>query len=170
LHDLANIANEAHVEHAIRFIEYQQLDGAEIDGSLPQVIEQAPRRCDDDINTFAYVRDLRVDTDTTVNYGGAKWQVPAVVTNTVANLGGKLSRRRKYEGTYPPPVHGAVLQSLQQRQGKAGRLAGARLGACEDIVTVENEGYCLLLDRGRLPVTLFIDRTQQFGREAKLIE
>lgn len=63
-----------------------------------------------------------------------------------------------------------MLKTLQQRQGKAGSLAGARLGTREDIVTFENKGDSLLLDRGRLLVTLFIDRTQQFGREAKFIK
>lgn len=63
-----------------------------------------------------------------------------------------------------------MLQTLQQRQSKTGSLAGARLGAREDIVAFENKRDCLLLDRGHLLVTLFLDRTQQFGREAKLIE
>jgi hypothetical protein len=63
-----------------------------------------------------------------------------------------------------------MLQSLQHRQRETGGLAGARLGACEDVAAFENKGYCLLLNRGRFLVTLFFDCTQQFGRKAKLVE
>ena len=113
---------------------------------------------------------MRVDADTTVNDGRAKRQVPAVVPNAVTDLGGQFARGSQDEGAYPPPVFRTVLQTLQQGQGKSRRLAGARLGAREDVATFENKGDSLLLDRGRFLVTLFIDRTQQFGREAKLIK
>jgi hypothetical protein len=41
--------DEAHIEHAIRFIEDELVDAAEFDGLLAEVIEQTSRRRNDDI-------------------------------------------------------------------------------------------------------------------------
>ncbi len=68
------------------------------------------------------------------------------------------------------PATRDCVQSLQHRQRKAGRFAGAGLGAGQHIAAFEDERNGLLLDRGCLVVTLFFDRTQQFGRKAELIK
>ena len=49
-------------------------------------------------------------------------------------------------------------------------LAGAGLGCRKNIASFKDVGNGLLLDRGCLEVTLFLDRTQQFGRQAELIK
>jgi len=53
---------------------------------------------------------------------------------------------------------------MQQREGEAGGLAGARLGGAEKIAAGEDEGNGLRLDRGGFRVTLLRDGAQQFGR------
>ena len=40
---LAHIVDEAHVEHAVRFIEYKDLDRVQADKALLDQIEQAAR-------------------------------------------------------------------------------------------------------------------------------
>ncbi len=62
--DLADVADEAHVEHAISFIENENLDTGQIDRTLLDVVEQAPRRSDQNIDAAAQVGDLRIDADT----------------------------------------------------------------------------------------------------------
>ncbi len=134
------------------------------------MVEQPPRRCDNDINAATQLVDLRVYADATVNDGGAKRQVPSIVTNALANLRGQFPGGGEDQRPYPAPIDGAFLEALQQRQGKGSGLARARLGSGQYIPAFENERNGLLLDRGGQVVTLLIDRTQQFGRKAKLIK
>jgi hypothetical protein len=49
LDDAAHVGKETHVEHAVRFIEHQELNVLKVAGSLLDVIEQTPRRGDDDV-------------------------------------------------------------------------------------------------------------------------
>ena len=51
--DLADVADEAHVEHAIGFVEDENLDCREIDGTLLHVVEQAPRGRDQNVDARA---------------------------------------------------------------------------------------------------------------------
>ena len=44
--DLADVADEAHVEHAVGFVEDENLDGREVDRALLHVVEQTARRRD----------------------------------------------------------------------------------------------------------------------------
>jgi hypothetical protein len=170
LHDLANIANEAHVEHPICLIENEAFDRRKIDGPLLEVIEKPSGRRNNDVDALTQPRYLSVYADTTINDGRAEWQVLSVTSRAVANLGCQFAGWCQYQGANAPPIDGTLLETLQHGERKARRLAGACLGACENIVTCKNERYCLLLDRGCRLVTLFVDRTKQFGRKAKLIE
>ena len=45
--DAADVGQEAHVEHAIGFVEHEDLDVPQIDSALLRVIEQAAGRCDE---------------------------------------------------------------------------------------------------------------------------
>ncbi len=44
LGDPTDVGNEAHVEHAVGFIDHQDFDRGQIDGSLTNEVEEAPRR------------------------------------------------------------------------------------------------------------------------------
>jgi hypothetical protein len=61
--DAADVVDEAHVEHAVGFVQHQDLDVAQVDGLLLHVVEQPARRRDDDVHAAAQVLDLRVDVD-----------------------------------------------------------------------------------------------------------
>jgi hypothetical protein len=65
--DAPNVADETHVQHAVGFVEHQDLDLRQTGRLLLQVIEQATRRRDQDIDTPAQRVDLRVDVDATVD-------------------------------------------------------------------------------------------------------
>ena len=109
---------------------------------------------------------LRILADATVDNCCAKRKVLAVAAHAVRDLGRQFARRGEYESPDTASIDRAILQTLQHRQCETRGFAGARLGARKNITTFENEGDSLLLDRGRLLVTLIVDRTQQFGRKA----
>ena len=47
--DLADVADEAHVEHPVGLVEDEDLDARQVDRALADVVEQAARRGDDDL-------------------------------------------------------------------------------------------------------------------------
>ncbi len=56
------------------------------------------------------------------------------------------------------------------RQHEGGRLAGARLGAREQVAALQYMGDGFALDGRGLCVALLRDRAEKLGREPKLIE
>ncbi len=56
-----DVADEAHVEHAIRFVEHQHLDLRQIHGALLHVIQQTARCGDEDVDAALQSFDLRMD-------------------------------------------------------------------------------------------------------------
>ena len=48
--DALHVGPEAHVHHAVGFVEHEQLDGAQVGVLLPHVIHQPARRGDDDVD------------------------------------------------------------------------------------------------------------------------
>jgi hypothetical protein len=61
--DLADVADEAHVEHAVGFIENENSIPDKVDRALLHVVEQATRRGNQNIDAAAQVGDLRIDAD-----------------------------------------------------------------------------------------------------------
>ncbi len=106
---LADVPNKAHIEHAVRLVEHQKLDRVEIDGSLPQMIEQPAGCRHDNVRALAQVSYLRIDAHPAVDDGSAKRQMPPIGANAVRNLCGQFSRGRQYEGANPPAVSASLL-------------------------------------------------------------
>jgi hypothetical protein len=59
LDDAADVADEAHVEHAVGFVEHRgSRTLGEVDGALPMVVEQASGRGDEDVDAATQALDL----------------------------------------------------------------------------------------------------------------
>ena len=58
--DLADVGDEAHVEHAIGLVEDEDLDPGEVDRALRDVVEQPAGRRDDDRRALTQAADLAV--------------------------------------------------------------------------------------------------------------
>jgi hypothetical protein len=65
----ANIVDEAHIQHPVGLIEYEHLNAAEREQALPQQVEQAAGRGDEDIHTAAQRLHLRILADATIDHG-----------------------------------------------------------------------------------------------------
>ena len=86
----------------------------------------------------------------------------------LADLGCQLPGRGQHQGSRLARGLARTLgQQLQQRQGEAGRLAGAGLGAGEQIAAFEDERNRLFLNRRGFAVALFGHSTKNFGRKAE---
>ena len=75
---MLDVADEAHVQHAVGLVQHQNLDVRQIDRFLLHVIEQAARRGDQDIHAASQALDLRVDVDAAEHRHRIELQVFAV--------------------------------------------------------------------------------------------
>ncbi|MNS87259.1 hypothetical protein D3C72_1211970 [compost metagenome] len=165
--------DEAHVEHAVGFVQHQQFHLGEVDGALRHVVEQPARRGHDDIDAALEGLDLRVDAHAAEHHHRAQLQVFAIVADALLHLGGKLTRGGQHQCAHWHAgaargriAGGGFAQQLQHRQREARGLAGAGLGAGEQVATFENGRNGLRLNRGRRGVALFGHGTHQLVGQA----
>jgi hypothetical protein len=70
LEDALDVRDEAHVEHAVGFVEDEEFDEVETHGLLFDVVEQPAGRGDDDLAAFLQFGDLRAHVDAAVDAHG----------------------------------------------------------------------------------------------------
>ena len=92
--NLANITDKAHVEHAVGFVENKNIDFVEMHRPLLMKIEQATRRCHQNIEAFAQHRFLRIDIHAAEHDARSQILIRAVGFDAVLNLCGELAGRR----------------------------------------------------------------------------
>ena len=61
LEHLADVVDEAHVEHAVRLVQHQDLHMGEVHGLLLGMVQQTAGRGHQDVDPVAQLGDLRVD-------------------------------------------------------------------------------------------------------------
>jgi len=160
--------DEAHVEHAVGFVEDEDLDGGKIHGALADMVEQAAGCRHQDVDAALQRLDLRPDADAAEDQGRLQRQEMAVGAHAFLDLGGQLARRREHQHARLAALGGgARADQLQDGQGEAGGLAGAGLGGGHQVAAGENDGNRLGLDRRRLGVTFFGDGAKNLGTQAK---
>jgi hypothetical protein len=169
--DFLDVADEAHVEHAVGFVQHQDFHAGQIDGLLVAVVEQAARGGHEDIDALLELGDLRVDGDATEHDHRGQRQVLAVGLHRFFHLGGEFARRGEDQAARLAglDVVGVGLgQDVQDRQREAGGLAGAGLGGGEQVAAGEHQRNGLGLDRGGRGVAGFGNRLLDGGAEREV--
>ncbi len=175
LEDALDVGDETHVEHAVGFVEDEELDEVEAHGLLFDVVEQPAGGRDDDFAAFLEFGDLRAHVDAAVNADRAQREVLAVGLDRFLDLHRQFARRREDQGAHRMARRrgravGMARQLVQQRQGEARRLAGAGLGAAHDVASGEDDGNGLGLDRGGFGVAGIMHGPEDFGRQPEVGE
>ena len=158
--------DEAHVEHAVGFVEHQMLYLREIGVTLLDEVEEPTRRRDQQVTAAAQAVDLRTLADAAEDDQRAQVLVATIGAGAVGDLGRELAGRAEHEHTRCAPC--SLAELLQQRQHEACGLAGAGLGTRQYIAAREHGGDGLRLDRGRCVVAFVGDGTQQLGLEPEI--
>ena len=169
--DAPDIVDEAHVEHAVCFVEHQHLDGGKISGALTREVEQAPGRSDDDVHAARERLDLRLHADTTEDGDRPQGQVCTVGAHAVGDLSAEFTGRYYHEGAHaagPPAV--IRHQPLQHGQREAGCLAGAGLSRRHEIPPFENGGNGAGLDGRGGVIALIGHGANELGHQAEILE
>ena len=161
----ADVRDESHVEHAVRFVEHQDLHLRQIDRALLRVIEQATRRRHQNVGAAAQAVDLRVDADAAEDDLRAQPQVLAVGADAFVDLRGELARRHEHQRARRLRRMSRAVQALQDRQREAGGLAGSGLRAGQDVPARENFGNHARLNGRGFGIAAIDERTREFGHE-----
>jgi hypothetical protein len=174
-HDALDVRDEAHVEHAVGFVEHEDLDLAQVDALLLDVVEEPAGRRDEDLDAGAHDRELLLDVDAAEHAGRPDARVLAVGLDRLLDLDRQLARRREDQradrvaGRREACVR-VALQALEDREDEGRGLAGARLGGTEHVVAGDDDRDGLLLDGRGFGVALVHDGAEEFGREAEIGE
>ena len=170
---LLDVVDETHVEHAVGFVEHEDLDVAQIQRALLVVVEQAARCGHQDVDALAQAVDLRLHAHAAEHHHAGELAVLAVGANAFFDLGGELAGGGEDERTDRQPTlgvtHGGLFhQTVQHGQREAGRLAGAGLGAAEQVAAAEHDRNRLGLNGRGGGVAVFGDGTQQWLGQAEI--
>ncbi len=167
--------DEAHVEHAVGFVEHEDLHVRQVAGALLVQVEQAARRGHEDVDALVQAVDLRLHADAAEDDHAGQRHVLAVGAHAFLDLGGEFAGGGEDQGANEHAALGILLlavgeQPVQHRQHEAGGLAGAGLGAGEKVAALEDDGNGLQLDRGRGRVAVLVHCTQERLGEAEFVK
>jgi len=127
----------------------KDLDLAEVDRALADVVEQPPRGRDENLDAAPEDLDLWVDARSAVDHRRTERNAAAVGLDRGADLHRELAGRGQNQdpdgmsSRREARVRGAS-KALEDWQDKGGRLAGSGLGCGEDVAAGEDEGMAAL--------------------------
>ena len=147
--DAIHFADKAHVQHAVGFIQDQDLDGAAIEALLLDILHQPSRRGDDDVCGLGQGRQLLFVLHATYDAFDHQMGMGRQRAGMFGDLQCQLAGGG--EDQHPggaSPTTGKVQQMLHGRQQEGGGLARARGGGGQNIETVHGHRDHLLLYGG----------------------
>ena len=95
--DLADIADEAHVEHAVGLIQHENFNGREIHRLLLHVVKQTPGCRHQNVYPAPQVGNLRIDAHPTEYSQRIDGQIFAVSPHAFLDLNGQFACRRQHQ-------------------------------------------------------------------------
>ena len=170
--DFPDVVDEAHVEHAVGFVEHEKLDLAELQAVALHEVEQAAGGGDHDFDALHDRADLAAHRHAADRQRRGQAHVAAIGVEAVEDLSRQFAGRAQHQHAAGLGLRlDAVLQDAMQDRQREGRgLAGAGLGDADDVTAGEREGNGLSLDgRGR-EVILFLERTRDGIGEAEILK
>jgi hypothetical protein len=141
-----DILHEAHVEHAVDFVEDDVAEAGEVEVAALDEVLGPSRRADDEARAAAQVGDLAVHMGAADADGGAQAGAEGEVAELLVDLDGQLAGRDQDEHLFLL----AVEHLVDQRDEEGGRLAGAGIGDADDVAAVEDVRNGSVLDRSRM--------------------
>ncbi|MEY2542366.1 MAG: hypothetical protein QOI22_1968, partial [Verrucomicrobiota bacterium] len=166
LNDAPNIRHESHVEHAIDFIEHENINVAKMNCALLEVIEEAAGGGDHDIHPVLQILFLFSVTHTAMYHRLPDIGEAPVIAKSRFDLRRQLAGRLEHE---------AAELSVPREQGqdwerKGRRFAGAGLRGSDQIFSLENNRKGPQLNWGRFGKTHRLRAANDFRRKSKIVK
>ena len=149
LADAFDVGNEAHVEHAVGFVDDQQFDAGEQQSAALGMVEQPAGGCDQDVDAARQLGVLVAERDAADQERDVEFLSGAVFVELLFDLGCEFAGRLHDQGAGHPRPGAALFQHGQHRQDEGRGLAGAGLGDAENVAAGQNVGDRLFLNGGR---------------------
>ena len=166
--DAAHVGQEAHIEHAIGFVEHEHFDVRHLCMSLCDEVQQTTRAGDQDLRAVAQGLDLRRGSDSAVNGGALQLGAHRQHFDHVVDLLRQFARRGDDERARRVAL--TFEQFVQNRQHERGGLAGSGLGCTDNVPSAYGGGDGGLLNGGGCIVTRLLDSLHEAGVEIELRE
>ena len=163
-----HIVNEAHVEHAVDFVEHEHLQVIQAQGAFLQKIHQAADRGDDDIAAFVERIALGPVTDAAVNQRGLQIGELAEFAEGLVDLSGEFAGRFQHEDARRGEFMGP--EPVQDGQSKSCGFTGAGLRGGNKISPTQDHGDGLLLNGRGFAIAFGGDGTNDTGIETELVK
>ena len=112
--DPANVGHEAHIEHAVRFVQDEDLDSAQVDEPLVHQVEQPAGRGNEDIDAPLQGSRLRVLADTAEDHRFTEAGVQSIRPKAVADLRSQFPGGREDQSPNPPSPSPRWILGLHQ--------------------------------------------------------
>ena len=151
--DPAHVGNEAHVEHAVGFVQYQHLDLLQVDVAPIDEVEQSAGRGDQQVErTGVDLVELLLEVHAAYHAVQADVHVLGQVAGVALDLQRQFPGWCEAQRAWCPPwalgLVGVLPQAGEDRDQERGGLAGAGLGLAGDVVVGEAVRQHAALDRG----------------------
>ena len=131
LQDLVDLRRKSHIQHAVRFVQHQDLDGDEVDRPVPHVIQQTARSRHYDLRVLAQPPDLRVHVGAAHDRRGKNAPGAAEFIDRLLSLNRQLASRGQDQRQRMALRRGR--ESLDHGNHERRRLAGTGLRTADDI-------------------------------------
>ena len=144
--DALDVGDEAHVEHAVGFVDDEDLDAGHQQAAAFEMVEQAAGRCDEDVDAAREFRVLVAEGEAADEERDREFVVRAVAVEAFLDLGCEFAGRFEDERARHSGPCAALFEARQHRQREARRLAGAGLGDAENVAPRDDVRDCFRLD------------------------
>ena len=151
--DVGDGVDEAHVEHAIGFVEHRDVEAVQHQGALAQVLLHPPRGADDHLGAMLQGSDLRTQRHAAtkgqdLHVGRGARQATQFAGHLVRQFAGRTEHQRL-------TAEIARIESRQQADAKGRRLARTGLGLGDEVLALEDDGQAGRLDGRHAQVAEF---------------
>ena len=166
--DFLDVGDEAHVEHAVGFVDHQQIAAVEHDLAAAEQVHQPARGRDQHVDALFERLDLVAHLNAADQQRHRELVIFAVFDEILGDLRGKLAGRLEDQRARHPRAAAAMGEDVDHRQDEAGGLAGAGLGDADDVAAHQDRRDDPALDRRRRVVAAVGNSAQQFVRKAEI--
>jgi hypothetical protein len=150
------------VEHAVGFVEHQQLDASELYAAAVHVVFETAGGGDGDVERLSHLVELAPERHAADEARGEQPLAAAVAVDRLLHLHGELARGREDEHARALARERARrAQALQPRQHERGSLAAAGLRGDEEVRAGQDRGNRGALHRRGLAVAQAREVIQQ---------
>ena len=146
--DALDVGNEAHVEHAVGFVDHQQFHAGQQQAAAFGMVEQAARCRDQHVDAANELGVLVAERDAADDQCDVELVVLAVFFELLDDLSGQFARWFENERARHAGAGTALFEHGEHRQHEGCGLAGSGLRNAENVAAREDVGNGLVLNGG----------------------